>query len=103
VRGPGSSPEDYVGGKTMQQQLSKRHHDYWSANLRITSILLVIWFVVTYVIGYFARDLNFNFFGWPFSFWVAAQGALIVYCLIIWFYARYMNKLDQEHGVAEEE
>ena len=57
---------------------------------------------MTFVIGYFARDLNFNFFGWPFSFWVAAQGALIVYVLIIWYYAWYMNRLDHEYGVAEE-
>ena len=34
---------------------------------------------------------------------MGAQGSLIVYCLIIWFYARYMGKLDIEHGVAEEE
>ena len=85
------------------QQLSERHHHYWRKNLRITGILLAIWFLVTYGVGFFARDLNFTFFGWPFSFWVAAQGALIVYVLIIWFYARYMNKLDQEHNVAEEE
>ena len=58
---------------------------------------------VTFVIGYFARDLDFTFFGWPFSFWVAAQGALIVYVIIIGFYARYMNRLDQSYGVAEEE
>lgn len=85
------------------QQLSERHHHYWRKNLRITSILLAIWFFVTYVVAFYARELNFTFFGWPFSFWVASQGALIVYVLIIWFYARYMNKLDQEHGVAEEE
>lgn len=85
------------------QQITERHKQYWSKNLRITGILLAIWFVVTYGIGYFARDLSFNFFGWPFSFWVGAQGALVVYVAIIWFYARYMNKLDQEHGVAEEE
>ncbi len=84
-------------------QLSERHKEYWSKTLRITGILLAIWFFVTFVIGYFARDLNFTFFGWPFSFWVAAQGALIVYVLIIWFYARYMNALDQQYGVAEEE
>jgi putative solute:sodium symporter small subunit len=84
-------------------QLSERHHQYWRANLRITAVLLAIWFFVTFVIGYFARDLNFTFFGWPFSFWVAAQGALIVYVAIIWFYARYMNRLDQQFGVAEEE
>jgi len=85
------------------QQLSERHHEYWRKNLRITAILLAIWFIVTYVVAFMARDLNFTFFGWPFSFWMAAQGSLVVYVLIIWFYARYMNKLDQEHGVAEEE
>jgi putative solute:sodium symporter small subunit len=84
-------------------QLTEKHRQYWSKNLRMTGILLAIWFLVTFGVGYFARDLNFKFFGWPFSFWVAAQGALIVYVLIIWYYARYMNKLDQEHGVAEEE
>ena len=84
-------------------QLTERHHDYWRKNLRITGILLAIWFFVTFVLGYFARDLNFSFFGWPFSFWIAAQGALIVYCVIIGYYARYMNKLDIEYGVQEDE
>lgn len=83
-------------------QLTEKHRVYWQKNLRITGILLVIWFLVTFGVGYFARDLDFKFFGWPFSFWVAAQGALIVYVLIIWYYARYMNRLDQECGVAEE-
>ena len=84
-------------------QLTETHLHYWRKNLRITSVLLAIWFVVTYVVGFFARDLNFTFFGWPFSFWVGAQGALVVYVWIIWFYARQMDRLDQEHGVAEEE
>jgi putative solute:sodium symporter small subunit len=84
-------------------QVSKNQQEYWSKNLRITGVLLAIWFVVTYVVGYFARDLNFTFFGWPFSFWVGAQGALVIYVLIIGYYAHVMNKLDQEHGVAEEE
>ena len=83
-------------------QLTKKHHEYWRKTLSITGILLAIWFVVTFVVAYYARDLTFSFFGWPFSFWVAAQGALIVYVLIIWYYARYMNRLDQEYGVAEE-
>ena len=74
------------------------HHDYWRKNLRITAILLTIWFLVTFGIGYFARDLNFTFFGWPFSFWVAAQGALLVYAVITWFYARRMSRLDDQLG-----
>jgi putative solute:sodium symporter small subunit len=84
-------------------QTTEKHKAYWQKNLRLTGILLAIWFVVTFVLGYFARDLTFSFFGWPFSFWVGAQGALIVYVILIWYYARAMNRLDQEHGVAEEE
>lgn len=84
-------------------QVSAKHQAYWSKNLRITAILLAIWFVATFVVSYFARDLNFTFFGWPFSFWMGAQGSLVIYVIIIWFYARYMNNLDHEYGVAEEE
>ena len=91
---------DEKGG--IEMKLSERHHQYWRKTLWITGVLLAIWFVVTFVIGFFARELNFNFFGWPFSFWVGSQGALIVYVLIIGYYARYMNRLDQEYGVAEE-
>lgn len=75
---------------------------YWSRNLRMTGWILAVWFVVTYVIGYFARELNFSFFGWPFAFWVGAQGALVVYVALIWYYARAMRNLDEEFGVAEE-
>ena len=84
-------------------QLTARHHEYWRKNLQITGILLALWFFVSFVLVFFARDLQFSFFGWSFSFWVAAQGALVVYCLIIWFYARYMNNLDREYGVDEAE
>jgi putative solute:sodium symporter small subunit len=83
-------------------QVSENLQRYWQKNLRITSILMFIWFVVTFVVAYYARELNFNFFGWPFSFWVGAQGALVVYVALIGFYAYYMNKLDVAHGVDEE-
>lgn len=79
------------------------HRRYWQKNLRITASLLAVWFVVTFVVSYFARELSFQFFGWPFSFWMGAQGSLVVYCLIIAGYAWYMNRLDIEHGVEETE
>ena len=84
-------------------QLTNNHRQYWRKNLRITAILLAIWFVVTFVVSYYARELSFNFFGWPFSFWMGAQGSLVIYVAIIGFYAWYMGKLDVEHGVAESE
>jgi putative solute:sodium symporter small subunit len=82
-------------------QLTEKHREYWRKNLGITAFLLLIWFVVTFVLGYFARDLSFNFFGWPFAFYMAAQGSLIIYVIIIWYYARYMNSLDREYDVHE--
>jgi putative solute:sodium symporter small subunit len=82
-------------------QLTERHQEYWRKNLTITGVLLAIWFIATFVMGYYARDLSFDFFGWPFSFYMAAQGSLVIYVLIIWYYAHYMNKLDREYGVDE--
>ncbi len=84
-------------------ELTEKHLAYWRALLQKTAILLAIWFVVTFVVGYFARDLSFNFFGWPFAFYMGAQGSLIVYVLIIGYYARSMNQIDKEFGVAEAE
>lgn len=84
-------------------QTTDKQRQHWSANLRLTATLLGIWFCVTFVLIFFARDLNFSFFGWPFSFWVAAQGALLVYGLITWFYASRMNSLDRQFGVEEDE
>ena len=76
---------------------------YWRKNRIVIAVLLAIWFVVTFGVSYFARYLNFTFFGWPFSFWMGAQGALLVYGLIIGFYAWYMNRLDIEYDVAKED
>ncbi len=85
-------------------QLTEKHKEYWSKNLVITVILLGIWFVVTFVIGWFARDLtNITILGFPFPFYMGAQGALIIYVLIIGYYAYHMNKLDVEYGVQEGE
>lgn len=85
-------------------QLTEKHVDYWRKNLRVTAILLSIWFVATFVMAFFARELaTINFFGWPLSFYMAAQGSLIIYVVIIGYYAWYMHKLDVEHDVAEGE
>lgn len=80
----------------------ERQRRYRYANRRLTLFLLAAWAVVTFVVPYFARDLNFSFFGWPFSFWVASQGALIAYLAIAWLYARWMNRRDLADASAEE-
>ena len=84
-------------------QLSQKHIEYWRRNLRITAILLAIWFVVTFVVSWYARELNGITIIGPLGFYMGAQGALIIYVAIIWFYARFMNNLDLEYGVHEGE
>ena len=83
-------------------QHNENRRQYWRKNRILIAVLLCIWFTVTFGVSYFARALSFTFFGWPFSFWVGAQGALGVYVAIIGFYAWYMNRLDVQHGVEEE-
>jgi len=85
-------------------QLTETHVDYWRKNLVLTAILLVVWFIVTYVLAWYAIPLaEINFFGWPLSFYMAAQGSLIVYVILIGIYAWKMNQYDIDHGVDEGE
>ena len=79
---------------------SHRHH--WRKTQALTAALLAVLVAVTFGVSYFARELSFSFFGWPFSFWVAAQGALGVYVLIIGVYAHVMARWDRAHAVDEE-
>lgn len=79
----------------------ERLRRYWLKTRLLTAGLLLVWFVVSFVMTYWARDLDFVFLGWPFSFWMAAQGALLVYGLIIGGYALAMNRLDRAHGFQE--
>ena len=79
-----------------------RQRPYWRRNLCLTAILLSIWFVVTFVASYYARELDrITLFGFPLGFYMGAQGALIIYALIIGIYAWYMNRLDREYGASE--
>ncbi len=84
-------------------QLTEKHREYWNRNLKMTTVLLTIWFVVTFVVGWFARELNGIEIIGPLGFYMGAQGSLVVYVLIIWYYGKYMNNLDIEYGVHEGE
>jgi putative solute:sodium symporter small subunit len=83
-------------------QLTETHIDYWRKNLVLTGIILAIWFVATFVVAWFAIPLaEIKLFGWPLSFYMMAQGSLIIYVALIGWYAVAMRKMDIEHGVEE--
>ena len=77
---------------------------YWRYNVWLTTILLLIWFVVTYIIsGLMAGWLNqFSFIGFPLGYYMAAQGSLAIFVIEIAVYAWLMNRKDLEFGIQEE-
>jgi putative solute:sodium symporter small subunit len=78
---------------------------YWRYNITLTTILLIIWFVVTYLVsGLWAASLNqFSFLGFPLGYYMAAQGSLAIFVIEIAVYAYLMNKLDLRYGIREED
>jgi putative solute:sodium symporter small subunit len=78
--------------------------DYWKYNVRLTSIIMFVWFVVTYVAIFFAPELDkIVIFGFPMGYYMGAQGSLIIFVILIWIYSNKMNKADVDYGVQEEE
>ncbi|WP_291990533.1 DUF4212 domain-containing protein [Candidatus Accumulibacter sp. ACC007] len=85
-------------------RLERKHRDYWRRNLKLTALLLATWFVVSFVVSFFARELaEITIIGFPLGFYMGAQGAPLIYLVIIGWYARYMNRLDRQYGVREGE
>jgi putative solute:sodium symporter small subunit len=68
---------------------------HWRRTQGLTAVLLLAWFLVGFVVTWFARDLDFPFFGWPFSFWVAAQGGVVVFVALLVIYAWQMARNDR--------
>ena len=77
---------------------------YWKANLRLLSMCLVIWAIVSYGFGILlVEPLNaISLGGYKLGFWFAQQGSIYVFLVLIFFYAIRMNALDREHGVSED-
>ncbi len=76
---------------------------YWKANIRLITILLVIWALVSYGAGIlFAPALNNLYFGsLPMGFWFAQQGSMYIFIILIFVYAYLMDKTDKQFGVEE--
>jgi len=76
---------------------------YWKANLRLITICLVIWFLVSFVFGILLVDpLNaIRIGGYKLGFWFAQQGSIYTFLVLIFFYAARMNSLDKKFGLDE--
>lgn len=94
---PAGSPEERAGHHTRAQE------EYWRRNVRLVATLLGIWALVAYVLGILLVEPlnNLRIGGFPLGFWIAQQGSIIVFVLLILVYVLRMDKLDDEFGVSE--
>lgn len=77
---------------------------HWGATSRLMWTALVIWAVFSFVIHFFVNSLNsIVIFGFPVGFWFAAQGSLIVFVVLLFWFAKAQDRIDREHGFAEED
>ncbi|MBT4413928.1 putative solute:sodium symporter small subunit [Polaribacter sp. Hel1_33_78] len=84
----------------MNNNISENKKKYWKKNLKYVSILLSIWFLVSFVFGILLFDeLNMiRLGGFKLGFWFAQQGAIYVFVILIFVYIKLMNKLDKKFG-----
>lgn len=76
--------------------LLARRAAHWQATQRLTAVLLLVWLLTGFLTVFYARELlHLQLFGWPLPFYMAAQGASLVYLAIIGCYAWRMRRLDQ--------
>ena len=74
---------------------------YWRQTCRLTAGLLALWFAATFGVAFFARELSLRFLGWPLSFYLASQGVLLIFLLIVHVYARQQAARDRDFGVSD--
>ena len=84
--------------------LKERRKAYWRENLRILAILMSIWLTVSFGCGIlFVEPLNeIKLGGFGLGFWMAQQGSIYVFLVLIFVYVRFMNKLDRKFQFEEE-
>jgi putative solute:sodium symporter small subunit len=90
--------------KKEHQLMKQNSNDYWQANLKIICTLLVIWFTVPFLGGIIFVDFfnQFRLGGYPLGFWIAQQGSIYLFVVLIFYYARKMSQLDDKFSSGEE-
>ncbi len=78
----------------------KNAHSYWKSNIKIVSSLLVVWFIISFGCGILFVDAldNIRFGGFKLGFWIAQQGAIFVFVILIYIYIHLMDKLDDKYN-----
>jgi putative solute:sodium symporter small subunit len=95
---PGRPP---VVRPTVTPEVREAH---WRKTSRLMWTIMALWFFFSFVVHMFARPLNeIVIFGFPLGFYMAAQGSLIAFVVLCFWNAAAQDRIDREHGVAEDD
>jgi putative solute:sodium symporter small subunit len=76
---------------------------HWRKTTRLMLTHLGVWFFFGYIVHMFVVPLNkIVILGFPLGFYMAAQGSLIAFVVMLFLFARQQDKIDRDHGVAED-
>ena len=76
---------------------------HWSRTRTLMWICLVVWAIFSFGIHFFVDTLNqITLLGFPLGFYMAAQGSLVIFVLLIFWYAARQNAIDEEFGASED-
>jgi putative solute:sodium symporter small subunit len=98
------NPVQARGGLSSMNNSGDQAH--WSKTTNLMLVHLFIWFLFGYVVHMFVKPLNCIIIpglGFPLGFYMAAQGSLIVFVVMLFVFARQQDRIDREHGVAEDD
>lgn len=86
-----------------KQEMTEKQRAYWKKNIALIRNLLMIWALVSYVAAIFLAEpfTSIPFFGIPLAFWFAQQGSILVFVVLIFYYAKRMDRLDEEFDARE--
>lgn len=88
----------------MSQITAENRAEHWRRTRGLMIAHLVVWFIFSYGVHWFAVELNtINFLGWPLGYYFAAQGSLIVFVVQLFLFNRQQHAIDVKYGVAEEQ
>jgi putative solute:sodium symporter small subunit len=90
------APTDAAAGALRRRHaLLAARGAHWRRTRTLTALLLLVWLATSFGTIFFARELAaLSLFGWPLSFYLAAQGASLIYLAILLVYALAMRRLD---------
>jgi len=83
----------------------KNARSYWQANVRIVLRLLCVWFFISFGCGILLADFldQFRIGGFKLGFWMAQQGSIYGFVILIYVYIRQMDKLDHQYKLDQTE